>query len=203
MSRSFILAVSFIPIFPVGAQTIGVMGGVHYSAWKQGGATVNVRERLELGVFIPMQLHTNFVLRNEVTVALGSGGRRPLALDQVAFQSMLRFYPRPKFYAAAGLNTHVNCRPTAYIGTDGIRTDLQTMDLMPFIGAGIRMNERSEFGVRAGVGVLAGPSGQEGRRTKDHQLSLIYSHVVRGKLPGFVKRRLWRRSFRANGETAI
>jgi len=203
MSRPFILALSVISICPVSSQTIGIMGGVHHSVWKQGGVTLNVRERLELGIFIPTQLHTNFVWRNEVTIALGAGGGRPTALDQVAFHSMLRFYPSPKFYTTAGLNIHVNCKPTAFIGTDGTRTGLRTMDLMPFIGVGIRMNEHSELGVRAGVGVLAGPSVQDGRKTIDHEISLFYSRVVRGKLPGFVKRRLWRRSFQPNVETAI
>ncbi len=181
------------------AQTVGAIAGLQRSVWRTAGESLAERNRLELGVFLPFQLHTNFVIRNELSLAIGTGGGSDVALDQLSARSMIRFYPEPRVYVTGGLDVHLLFGRTGTAGSDQPRSGSNVLDLTPFLGGGMRVSERSEIGIRAGVGVLAKIEIEGPRIARDHQLSLIYTHAISGRLPGFSKRRLWRRSFRRGG----
>lgn len=70
------------------------------------------------------------------------------------------------------------------------------IDLVLFTGGGVRFSDRSEVGLRAGVGLLATTVVPVYGTVREHTLSLMYGYLLKGRLPGFTKRRQWKRQVR-------
>lgn len=70
------------------------------------------------------------------------------------------------------------------------------IDLVLFTGGGVRFSDRSEVGLRAGVGLLATTVVPVYGTAREHTLSLVYGYLLKGRLPGFTKRRQWKRQVR-------
>ena len=148
-------------------QNIGAIAGIQRSVWRAPGHVFSAHDRMELGFFSAMQLHSNLALRNEL--AMGIGASRSLHVERVRFASMVKYYPRPKFYLLLGVEVLV---PLGTVDPQEVGPELppQRMDLAIFTGAGTRFSDRSEVGLRAGIGMLVSEEMPVYGKTRDHTL---------------------------------
>jgi len=176
-------------------QNLGLVGGLQRSIWRSGGHVAEIRSRAELGLFTAYQLHTNVAIRNEVALGFRLGDHKGGVVDRIRLNALLRVYPSPIWCFTGGIDGSFQFHRGA--GEESsIARQKARFNLSPVLGAGFRLSGRSELGLRAGVGLLSkvdlGIYGQ----ARDHQVSIIYGYLITGKLPGFTKRRMWRKHFK-------
>lgn len=149
---------------------------------------------MELGFFSAMQLHSNLALRNEL--AIGIGASSSPQLERIRLSSMVKYYPRPKLYVLLGMEMLV---PLGSVNAQEVDPELppERMDLATFTGAGTRFSDRSEVGLRAGIGMLVSEEMPVYGKARDHSLSIVHGYLLKGRLPGFTKRRQWKRQVRS------
>lgn len=176
-------------------QNLGMITGLQRSVWRAPGHVFDTHDRLELGFFSAMQLHSNLALRNELAFCLGrevSNAR----IERARLATMVKYYPRPAFYVLLGAEMWI---PLGTVDPQEVGPELppQRMDLAIFTGAGTRFSDRSEVGLRAGIGMLVSEEMPIYGKARDHSLSIVYGYLLKGRLPGFTKRRQWKRQVRS------